>query len=89
MSWVEEQDWFGLEDLVLEAYYSNDMDSQVEYIPAWRMANGDLIAIEDMSTSHIKNCIKMIYKENGTWRREYLRLFENELRRRKFSKYIE
>lgn len=91
MSWAEEQSWFGLEDLALEALYGSDYDldstrSSVEFIsiPAWRMKNGELIAIKDMDTSHIKNCIKMIYKSNGTWRHQYLRYFEAELRKRKF-----
>lgn len=84
MSWVEEQPWFGLEDLVLEAMQS---EQDIEYIsiPAWRMADGELIAIRDMKTSHIKNCIKMIYKKNGNWRHQYLRYFEDELRRRKYE----
>ena len=93
MSWAEEQPWFGLEDLALEALYGSDYDldsthSSVEFIsiPAWRMADGNLIAIRDMETSHIKNCIKMIYRKNGTWRRQYLRYFETELRKRKFLK---
>ena len=65
MSWAEEQSWFGLEDLALEAGSDYDLDStrsSVEFIsiPAWRMRNGKLIAIKDMDTSHIKNCIKMI-----------------------------
>ena len=89
MSWAEEQSWFGLEDLALEAGSDQDLDStrsSVEFIssPAWRMRNGKLIAIKDMDTSHIKNCIKMIYKSNGTWRHQYLRYFEAELRKRKF-----
>ena len=94
MSWAEEQSWFGLEDLALEALYGSDYDldstrSSVEFIsiPAWRMRNGKLIAIKDMDTSHIKNCIKMIYRSNGTWRHQYLRYFEAELRKRKFSSY--
>ena len=94
MSWAEEQPWFGLEDLALEALYGSDYDldstrSSVEFIsiPAWRMRNGKLIAIKDMDTSHIKNCIKMIYRSNGTWRHQYLRYFEAELRKRKLSSY--
>ena len=94
MSWAEEQSWFGLEDLALEALYCSDYDldsthSGVEFIsiPAWRMRNGKLIAIKDMDTSHIKNCIKMIYRSNGTWRHQYLRYFEAELRKRKLSSY--
>ena len=91
MSWAEEQSWFGLEDQALEALYDSDYDLDsthlsVEFIsiPAWRMQDGNLIAIQDMDTSHIKNCIKMIYRSNGTWRHQYLRYFEAELRRRKY-----
>lgn len=67
--------------------YSYDNNEDIEYIeiPAWRMKDGTLIAIQDMETSHIKNCIKMIYRTNGNWRHGYLRLFENELRKRKYS----
>lgn len=93
MSWAEEQSWFGLEDQALEALYGSDYDLDsahlsVEFIsiPAWRMADGKLIAIQDMDTSHIKNCIKMIYRSNGTWRHQYLRYFEAELRKRKYLK---
>ena len=63
----------------------NGVEHIVEHhvVPAWRMNDGNLIAIKDMKTSHIKNCIKMIYRKNGTWRHQYLRYFENELKRRK------
>lgn len=65
-----------------------DSTNDVEFIsiPAWRMKDGNLIAIQDMDTSHIKNCIKMIYRHNGTWRHQYLRYFEAELRKRKYLK---
>lgn len=93
MSWAEEQPWFGLEDQALEALYSSDYDLNsthlsVEFIsiPVWRMKDGKLIAIRDMETSHIKNCIKMIYRSNGTWRHQYLRYFEAELCKRKYLK---
>ena len=93
MRWAEEQPWFGLEDQALEALYGSDYDLDsthlsVEFIsiPAWRMRDGNLIAIRDMETSHIKNCIKMIYRSNGTWRHQYLRYFEAELRKRKYLK---
>ena len=66
----------------------NGVEHIIEYhiVPAWRMNNGELIAIKDMKASHIKNCIRMIYHKNGTWRHQYLRYFENELRRRKYEK---
>ena len=93
MSWAEEQSWFGLEDQALEALYGSDYDLDSTHlsvesisIPAWRMKDGKLIAIRDMKTSHIKNCIKMIYRSNCTWRHQYLRYFEAELHKRKYLK---
>lgn len=88
MSWAEEQSWFGLEDQALEALYGSDYDLNSTHlsVDAWRMKDGKLIAIRDMETSHIKNCIKMIYRSNGTWRHQYLRYFEAELRKRKYLK---
>ena len=67
---------------------SERLEEDIEFIqiPAWRMKDGKLIAIRDMETSHIKNCIKMIYRSNGTWRHQYLRYFEAELRKRKYLK---
>lgn len=62
------------------------IEDEVEFIsiPAWRMNDGKLVAIKDMETSHIKNCIKMIYRTNGTWRHQYLPYFKDELLKRKF-----
>lgn len=88
MSWAEEQSWFGLEDLAIEAIES-ELEVEFISIPAWRMADGNLIAIQDMDTSHIKNCIKMIYRRNGNWRHQYLRYFEEELRKRKFKNQLQ
>lgn len=51
----------------------------------WIQRDGTPIKVKDMATSHIKNSIKLIYKSNGSWRREFLRVFEKELRHRKFS----
>ena len=68
--------------------YDIDSEKDIEYIsiPAWRMKDGKLIAIRDMDILHIKNCIKMIYRYNDTWRDQYLRYFEAELRKRKYLK---
>lgn len=92
-----EHEWdipgFGLEDQALEALQREENDDLIpgvlyipKYYPAWKQADGTIIAIKDMDTKHIKNCIKMIYKRNGTWRHQYLRLFEIELRRRKYER---
>jgi hypothetical protein len=82
MSWAEEQDWFGSEDMILQAQqrYFELVEEGI-----WKTQKGEYLRIRDMDTNHIKNCIKCIYKSNGNWRPEYLRLFENELRRRKYS----
>lgn len=76
-------------------YYGSDYDldsfhlakDEIEFIsiPAWRTEDGTLVAIRDMVTPHIKNCIRKIYKSNGMWRRKYLRYFEEELHKRKIS----
>lgn len=82
-------------DLEMLGLFGSDYDldfprlnDEVEFIsiPAWRMNDGNLIAIQDMDTSHINNCIKMIHKRNGMWRHQYLRYFEAELRKRKYLK---
>ena len=69
-------------------YYGSNYDDEIEFIsiPAWRTADGTLVAIRDMVTPHIKNCIRKIYKSNGMWRHKYLKYFEEELRKRKILK---
>lgn len=49
----------------------------------WEMGNGKKIAIKDMETSHIKNCIKKI--NNSNWRTEYLESLEEELKNRNLA----
>jgi hypothetical protein len=82
MAYAEEQDWFGLEDLALDAEetYQFQLENHL-----WEDRDGNLHAIEDMSDEYIKNCIHEINRHNGTWRPEYLRLFESEKRKRKWS----
>lgn len=87
MSYAEDYNYdLDPEFLGLFDYNMDSASNEVEFIsiPAWRMRDGTLIAIQDMDTSHIKNCIKMIYRSNGTWRHQYLRYFELELLKRKF-----
>ena len=73
---------WGLEDLAQaeEQRYAELLESGI-----WETREGELILIPSMTTEHIKNCIHKIYKSNGTWRPEYLRLFEAELRWRRNS----
>lgn len=56
--------------------------------PIWIGADGQRYNIEDMSTSHIKNCLKLIYKNNGNWRQNFIRPFECELRKRKYAETL-
>lgn len=62
-----------------------DWDSAwMHYTPEtlWECKDGTIIAIEDMKTSHIKNCIAMIEKSinaNKPWRTEYLSTLKAEL----------
>lgn len=86
MSWAEEQDWFGLENLVeftLEDILLTDYRGIL-----WKTKDFSLIPVREMTTSHIKNCIKMICRSNGTWRSQYLRVFKQELEYRKHNKEI-
>lgn len=52
----------------------------------WVDMFGNKYSVSEMSTPHIKRCVKLIYKNNGNWRPEYLRIFEVELRKRKYEK---
>lgn len=65
----------------MNAMFQNLLENKL-----WITEDLESIAIEDMTTPHIKAALHKIYKSNGTWRREYLRIFENELRKRKFEK---
>lgn len=70
MAWAEEQDWFGLEDLIFE----------VDPMLFWTTKNNDKIKISDMSDTHIKNCINLILKTGLCIK--YLDSFFNELIKR-------
>lgn len=77
-SWEEDNSW--KVDIIsgyLEDYW-DDVDNDI-----WRMKDGTRIAIKDMETSHIENCIKMINRSNGNWRREYLPALQRELIKRR------
>lgn len=51
----------------------------------WITKDNIRVHVSDMPTYHIKNCIKMIKRLNGTWRHEYLIIFERELRKRRWE----
>lgn len=86
MSWAEEQDWFGLEDLALEAQ-QRAIDAQERIKQGiWMQRGGKPIAIVCMSDSHLENSIRMIEdgRLNRKWALPYLRAEQS--RRAKVSK---
>ena len=97
MGFADDMGFPGMEDLIPdeEKYkflHGSDFDidstDKVEFIsiPAWRTRDNELIAIKDMDTSHIRNCIRMILSSKSSWRSSYLRYFRAELLRRQSSK---
>lgn len=85
----------GLEDIALEALQEETArkaadNNMVVFVkePVWITEDGKAIEIRDMDTQHIKNCLHLIYRSNGNWRRPYIRLFKAELRKRKWSRSL-
>lgn len=79
MSWVEEQPWFGLEDLALAAAYEAEENLKNNI---WIAKDGTKYLISQMQTSHIKNCIRIIQRSNHKWRSEYIEPLTQELKKR-------
>ena len=71
MSWAEEQQWFGTEDIVL------DQETPQEHIlkGEWVTNNGNIIGLKAMTDTHLANCIKMIEggRLNRKWALPYLK----------------
>lgn len=82
MSWAEEQSWFGLEDLILDAIYEGDENLRNGI---WVARDGTKYSISKMTTLHIKNCIRMIQRSNYHWRPEYIEPLAQELEKRNKS----
>lgn len=92
MSWIEEQDWFGLEDMAEQAFQEEkngsdfDIDSMI-----WVTKDGNYTKISDMSTPHILNSINRIQKSvlrGNPWRVEYLPVLKKEIQYRKYLTYL-
>lgn len=60
MSWAEEQDWFGLEDLALEAQERANKAKELIKQGIWLTAEQEPVPIRSMTDRHLWNCIKMI-----------------------------
>lgn len=80
MAWVEEQSWFGLEDLYIEYINHENYIKELCKKNIWITRDNVEINIKDMTTTHIQNCIKRIIKYN--WRLYYLPLLQIELSKR-------
>ena len=52
----------------------------------WQDKTGEVHIIEQMETSHIQNCISLIYAYHLSWRPEYLASLKSELRKRKLKR---
>lgn len=91
MSYAEDflmVDTFDGDDIPYEYWASYTNEEGVEFVdklPVWITNKGKYLYIKDMTTSHIKNCIKLIYKKNGTWRNGYLKYLKEELIKRKYE----
>jgi hypothetical protein len=53
--------------------------------PLWESRNGDLWAVEELETDHLRKCILKIKFSSTLWRVRYLPLLEAELARRGIS----
>lgn len=81
MSWAEEQDWFGTEDIFLEVLRDTEEDKFFLKRGIWVDKNGHKHPISKMKTSYIINCIRLIQRSNG-WRKQYLNVLLKELKSR-------
>ncbi len=74
MSWAEEQPWFGLEDLALEAMQRQEEAMELIKQGIWVQKNGKKINLVCMTDRHLYNCIKMINEGrlNRPWALVYL-----------------
>lgn len=78
----EDRDWdsawmyYEEEEEISEEFYE-----YVNSLTTWETKHLEIISISEMKTSHIKNCIKKIIREQ--WRGEYLWPLTKELIRRK------
>ena len=74
MSWAEEQDWFGLEDLAIEAEQRAERAEELIKQGYWLQADLEPIALKSMTNRHLYNCIRMIEdgRLNRRWALPYL-----------------
>lgn len=85
MSWVEEQSWWGLEDLVEVFRFPKELLYE-EGI--WVTKDGKEIPVRDMTDTHLDNAIRMIEdgRLNRRWALPYLK---SEKKRRERQSFID
>ena len=69
MSWVEDQWWFGMEDMVIEARERQAEARRMIKQGYWMQADWEPIALRAMTDTHLNNCVKMI--ESGRLKRRW------------------
>lgn len=75
MSWVEDQSWFGLEDL--------DPILYVDFT-VWKTKNGRKIPVKEMSDNHLLNTINMLEGDDLSLLEEaWLKVLTKEYKNRK------
>lgn len=77
MSWIEEQDGFGVYD---EENVFQEING-IEHYEFWQTSNGNIIRITDMSDNHLINCINKI-KRMRNWRSDYFPILKLEAYKR-------
>lgn len=89
MSYYDEN--LGFDRDITRALLEEDEYGCSECELGWKCKDGNIIAINSMSSRHIKNCIAMIKRSVrlGTpWRTEYLEPLMDILRKRAFERAI-
>ena len=94
MSWADDNLSLGMEDLILDYYYSEENNYyttiievndnyELKTIVVWEDKTGKKHKINEMSTSYILKCINYIIRNN--FRKCYLPLFKKELEKRGYN----
>lgn len=74
MSWAEEQDWFGTEDMLESVPERQDPEELIKR-GYWVQNDWEPIALTAMTDRHLYNCIRMIEdgRLNRPWALPYLK----------------
>ena len=67
-----------MEQMINEHIAEMEADARVQH-KEWLMANGKVVKIKDMETSHIKNCINMIERNKWNDKKRLTEMLQEEL----------